>query len=390
MKWTFNAGFFLLCLYLILDVTIRSEEGAERPIVQVFSAINLLIMGFYALQHTSLLLRLWHDWRFVKAWSLFIALMFLYYILAWIEAPSLYASRSPRELFIALFIIFTLIFVYIGSIKNHLNLSRIRFLAIIILINGLVEIYLAVSQPLLRQGMEVINTSAGYIFVMVTPLFMYLYSHHFVWAFSATTILTLATGKRGALVACVLIFLNALQNYRLVFARFRWSWKSALFLLILSAAFILFMQYALDSLLFRIDNIQNQEKGTIASGRDVIWLSLLRTWLDGNFASYIFGYGYYSTGALVDNVAHNDVIQYLLDYGLLGLSIYILTLLLFYFDIRRIRRYDRYIYMLLTFCLFVWIVRGLIAGTNRTDQLVLAISMGYLMSITTNAKYHKN
>lgn len=381
MRLFFNSGLMLLVLYLLLDVMISDEENQSRVLVQAVAGIGMMFMFVYCLQYLSRVKRFLSEWSFVKIWALFLALMCLYYVLGLAGIPSEMASGNPRGLMIALYMYICLLYVYFGTVNGHLRSNNLKVLLAILLVNGFLETYRAIDNPLIRMEQEVINTSAGYVFLMIAPLLMYVYRRHNVWMFFITLALTLMTGKRGALVIYVMVFLYGLVNFRQVVRGLSLNWKTVIFGTVLAAISFYFLGDAIDNQVLRFSNIQSERSGSIASGRDEIWGTLLSTWLNADAAHVLFGHGYYSTLSIYGKVAHNDAIQFLVDYGVFGVALYLGILAVFFRNIRPVKRYDSYLYILLMVCLLIWVGRGMVAGVIRTDSINLFISIGYLMGM---------
>src|SRR5690606_24406964 len=253
----------------------------------------------------------------------------------------------------------------------------------LLIIGGLVDLYRAATNPLERMGMEVINTSSGYVFVMLLPLLMYRYREQSFWVFALLLGLTAMTGKRGALVIFAVLSFYYLMNLRTIGYSVRLNYKTVAAATLAAVSFVYFMSYAYESLIFRIETIVHPDRGTIGSGRDVIWRTLIEYWSTSGWSGAFFGSGYYSTISIEGHVAHNDYIQFLVDYGLVGLFVFLLLQLRFFIDIRSIRSLDKYLYCMLFMCLIVFCGRGLFAGTIRTDQIYWSISIGYLLGVST-------
>lgn len=109
---------------------------------------------------------------------------------------------------------------------------------------------------------------------------------------------------------------------------------------------------------------------------------MLTHFLNTHFLYQLIGSGFYSTISIsiANNIAHNDFIEYLVDFGLIGLSLWLIVLFKFYMNIQKIKSYEKYLYVLLVFCVIILVGRGLFAGTIRTDNIYLSISLGYLLA----------
>lgn len=257
------------------------------------------------------------------------------------------------------------------------NIS-LKFILLVLIFNGIVEVYLALTETVVKKGFEIVLTSAGYVFVMILPLLLYFFRKHNVWIFLITFSLTLMTNKRGAIVIYLVLIIYYIFNYRIFLSKTKINIKTILLLLLLAVMYMVFYQETYSSLLNRY--YLDEATGTIGSGRDVFWLYLFNYWLDSELINVLFGYGIVATKEIIGLVAHNDFLEYLFNYGIFGLFLWSFVLIKFFHNIKVVRKVDPYLYLMLMSCLIVLVGRGLFAGTLRTDNINLSISIGYLLA----------
>ena len=382
MKLLFRISISLLLAYLIASMAFPAQEG-ERPGVQMIAGMNILAMlgytGMCGLKST----RITRFWSFSKIWLAFVLLMLTYVALAVLKAPTDYASEELRTPLIAIYIVATTFTIYYGVVRGHLSEKMLSILILVLLIGALLDLHRAIMNPRIKQDLEIINTSSGYVFLMLVPLLMHRYSRQSFWVFAILLGLTAVTGKRGAIVVFLMLTMYYAFNLRTIGHPFKLSFKTGVAAALACVALLFFLNVAFDSLLFRFENIVDPRTGTIGSGRDLIWGTLFDYWLSSGFVVGLIGSGNYSTVGIEGHLAHNDYIQFLIDYGVLGLTLYLLFQLYFFRNISRIRLLDRFVYCLLVMCLIILVGRGLFAGTVRSDQIYWAISTGYLLGVAT-------
>jgi hypothetical protein len=247
--------------------------------------------------------------------------------------------------------------------------------------NGLFEVYHAFSYVRIVDNVGVINTSAGYVFLMIMPLLMYKFRQHSIWVFFATLALTILTGKRGALLIYGFLLFYSLINIKVLAELIAVNYKTLLFALITVIIAIFAIDNALESLKYRFTNIVDERTGHVGSGRSYLWTSLIIYWWEGNVSNIFIGNGFYSPGSYIGFMAHNDFVSFLFEYGLLGFSIYLLMLSKFRKAVKQIVSDDPYLGYLLMMCFIILIGRGFIAGTIRSDNINLSITIGYLLAM---------
>jgi hypothetical protein len=202
-----------------------------------------------------------------------------------------------------------------------------------------------------------------------------------IWVFFVTLILTVLTGKRGALLIYGLLLFYSLVNIKMLAELIALNSKTLIFALITIIIALFAIDYGIESLKYRFVNIVDERTGHIGSGRSFLWSSLLMYWWDGDVLKIFIGSGYNSAGAYIGQIAHSDFVGFLFEYGLLGLLIYLIMLNNFRKTVNRISFDTPYLGYLLTMCLIILVGRGFVTGTIRTDNINLSITIGYLLAM---------
>ena len=392
MNIIFNIGLLSIILYMSMDALLIGDEKVSRPEVQLVAGTSLIVMLFYNFYYLFSKYRITYEWSFIRIWLAFIALIFIYYFIAYLELPSRFAQPANREVMIALFGLSGLFFIYHGTLVGHLTEQKLDILLLAIMGNGLLEIYHAFSSVRIKADIEVVNTSAGYVFLMIMPLLMYKFRQHNIWVFFVTLVLTILTGKRGALLIYGFLLIYSLINIKVLAELIAVNYKTLIFALITVIIAIFAIDTALESLKYRLVNIVDDRTGEIGSGRDYLWSSLLIYWWNGDILKIFIGSGFNSAGGYIGQMAHNDFVSFIFEYGLLGLLIYLIMLNKFRMAANRISIETPYLGYLLTMCLIILVGRGVFSGTIRTDNINLSITIGYLlaMSVLSRGFYVKN
>lgn len=127
----------------------------------------------------------------------------------------------------------------------------------------------------------------------------------------------LNSAKRGNILAAslptILFLIPYLKESRKSF------WKMVLFITSTAIAFIIGYKWYMNSA-YLLEKINRAYTGD-SSGRDIIYLYYLNYWSLSSFSQLVFGHGFNGTihnGGLITSHAHNDWIESLVDYGLVG------------------------------------------------------------------------
>lgn len=137
----------------------------------------------------------------------------------------------------------------------------------------------------------------------------------------ATVLLSLLTlvlnASRGALLAT-----GAVAIFAIMFSGGKTYLKLISIITILIGIVFIYYNSYYDLLVYRMEN-ENTEGG---NGRVVLWTKKLYAYLDGDFASIIFGNGYQGglqLGFSNKCGTHNDYLSFLIEYGIIGFIMFI-------------------------------------------------------------------
>src|SRR5690554_2106112 len=120
-----------------------------------------------------------------------------------------------------------------------------------LIIGSLFDLYNAIANPIESLGMEVINTSSGYVFAMLLPIMMYRYKAQGFWVFVLLLGLTAMSGKRGALVIFAVLAVYYIFNHRNLGLTVKFNWKTVVAASFAVIALVYFFETAYESVLFR-------------------------------------------------------------------------------------------------------------------------------------------
>lgn len=172
-------------------------------------------------------------------------------------------------------------------------------------------------------------SNTGYFFVALMPCIFLLGKKRFLSIVSFLFILffIIQSAKRGALIAaliCSLIFFY--YQFKMIDPRKRLQeYIISIVVTFILLKFSFDLYYSSDFLVKRMGQID--EGG---SGRDIIYENLWNNWIESNsIINYIFGFGFVSTILYsgTGHLAHNDWLELLTNFGLIGIYIYFIFFL---------------------------------------------------------------
>lgn len=264
------------------------------------------------------------------------------------------------------------------SEKSVITERFIFVMGIVLLITSILHYYHYERMALIMIGDEDtdITNNASVAFLMLLPLLFLMKNNIQKWGSLMVCIFFLVMGaKRGNLLAAVIplvLFVYAsLKNSR------RAVLKTILVLaVIIGAAFITY-HWVMNNeyLLYRVEKTQAGN----SSGRDVIYSHAWHIWYDSdNFLQLLFGLGFDATlhHPMMEGLhAHCDWLEILVDYGLLGILLYLFVFIILALQIRKVKTFDLKMALLSSF--FIWFFKSIYSmGFTGETLSVMMISMG--------------
>lgn len=218
-------------------------------------------------------------------------------------------------------------FYYFG-VKGYLNEDKLIKLFLLMLPISILSFYSSKNNILENQMSYSDNfvSNTAYLFVALLP-YVFLFGKRKIIAiisFLIVIFFIIQSAKRGALISAILgaiVFIY--YQFSIIDPKKRM--QSYIFSFI---AFILILKFSIDlyqSNDYLVSRMEKIDEG--GSGRDVIYYNLWNNWLQSNhILNYLFGFGFVSTILYsgTGHLAHNDWLEMITNFGLLGFLVYLL------------------------------------------------------------------
>lgn len=245
-------------------------------------------------------------------------LIYFFISFLWLDAPS--TSFIGNVLFAMLAL---LLYSFLGA-EKVLTDKFLMITSVIITIAGIFYFYHVKELVLIRYLMsddKSVTNNGSVVFLMVLPLLLLVKNRMISIALFCVCLFFLIYGaKRGNILAAVI----PVALYIYVF--FKDDKKSIFKILISMAVFTAITIWAIDLfseneyLLKRMLSIKEGD----SSGRDVIYANAWNLWYHSdNMINLLFGYGFQGMLYHTTRMAHNDWLEILVDYGLMGCLLYL-------------------------------------------------------------------
>jgi O-antigen ligase len=237
------------------------------------------------------------------------------------------------------------------------------------------------------EDMDITNNATS-SFLMLLPMVFLFKNNIQKWAVLMICVFFLLLGaKRGNILAAIIpiglfVSYTFLNNRHSVF-------KSILIIAVIVGAGFITYHWTVDND-YLMHRIENTIEGS-SSGRDQIYTDAWHTWHNSySYIVYLFGYGFDGTLHHLDGGvrAHNDWLEILVDYGLIGVLIYLSVFVTFVSLILKMRSIDKRIVLIAS--LFIWIFKSLYSmGFTEESFSILMMSMGTVIgTYKINNKVH--
>lgn len=372
-------------LLLILFVVYYAQGSlyAQGTIIsQAALALIMVISIFYCLK--TLYLKNNKN-TFYKVWAVLLALNVIGFV---------FTSDMSNPLGVTMFrgvLMASLPFFpfYYFAQKGILRAKHLKWFFLIMLPITILQYQYSAARILAEQvydNTDIVNNTA-YAFVGLIP-FVFLFKRK-LFAIGFVLILTyfiIQGAKRGALL-CGAIGLLCFIYYQMRTIPKKNKFKSYFIALVVLMGLSYYIYDLLNHNQYLLERMQGLEKGSY-SGRDVIYENIFNAW-NNNSTSYInllFGFGFaaslrYSGSG---HFAHNDWLELLSNFGLLGVCIY---LAVFYIAVKYVRFADWKLnkrLMMLTIIL-IWLLTTVFSmAYTASGGYVKAILLAYLVGSRRN------
>jgi O-antigen ligase len=275
-------------------------------------------------------------------------------------------------------------FYYFSQHNKLMPQHLIRFFVVLLPIT-ILQFYVNAAQILaerISDKTEVVN-NIGYSFVSFIPL-IFLIKRKVVAAICMFVVLffIIQSAKRGAFLSAAMGLICFIYfQFRKIEKRDRIKGVLLLVVIVFAMGYYVYDLYQSNEYLVNRMSTIGEEGGS--SGRDIIYENIFDAWLNSDsFLSLIFGFGFAVSLDLsgTGNFAHNDWLEILSNFGLVGVSVYFLLFVLVFNKIRKnnweIDKQSIAVVVLLICFLNTLVYRFYSAGDGYLYSIILA----YLMS----------
>ena len=332
-------------------------------------------LGLVVLSLLGLLIHRCYPFNTVeKAMLVFVSVNVIHYIISFIwQTPETTNFGDVLCSGLPLFLFFVL------TVRGGITDRSLLIFLIIVCLAGIV--YFRYADVLLMQRYTwresgQITNNAGVLFLVILPLLFFVKDKRIVLIIIAEILyFTLLSAKRGNILSS-LIPMFLLIRFTLK-STHNWLMRFVFFLGIMVV--FAFCIYQASGNEYLMDRIERTVQGD-SSGRDIIFANAWSSWYNSDsFFHLLFGHGTDATVRLNRTRSHNDWLEILVDFGLLGAICY----LVFFISLLRITLKSRHcteIFYALLSVLMIWFLKSLFS-MGFTENLFSYLSMAIGISL---------
>lgn len=360
------------------------ERGSSLSQSVLFLILG--ISGFYFI--LTVFLREKKD-MFFNAWTALLLLNIIGFFLSGdISNPSHFSKL--KSIFVSLLTFYPF---YYFTRKNILQKKHLIYFLIVMLPIAIMQFILKREQILLDRSdnNENVVSNVAYVFANLIPFVFFIRKR--ILSFVIMFILvffTIQGAKRGAIITAgtgLIIY----AYYQMQIVRKKNHIVNYAFTFITVSILIYFTYKVFQSNEYLITRLENMAGGNV-SKRDTIYTNIMSGWFNSNnIINLIFGFGFASSLKLsgIGLFAHNDWLELLSNFGLIGIFIY---LWVFYAAYRLIRNpyWTKEEKILMITVVIMWFLTTLFSmGYTSVNGYLRAMVLAYLIG-NENNNFEKN
>lgn len=285
-----------------------------------------------------------------------------------------------------LFIVFSVFYLsYDLSCTGVLRAKDLRFFFALSIIGTVFSFFASLQRDGYQLAIGESPSNVGYNFAFLIP-FLFLTSKNKIVNYITLLFLVffiVQGGKRGAIIvgffSVLIYFLSSFNDNEQSSLKKIIQVLYVLIGLIIVGYFVYYLSSNSDLLSRRFENTLNGD----SSGRDVIYTRIWRAWWDNvnDWSHFLFGYGFASSLRISGGTyAHNDWLELISNFGLVGVTIYFFLILVGYSYLFKKGWGNVNDKALLLSIMVTWCLTSLFSmWYTSVDILMHSLLLGYLM-----------
>ena len=338
----------LLCYFtywVMLSLAFERMIGSTTAVISL-SVVGISILAFFLSKTRvrSKFVRLW--------WAWIVWLLIDFFVLG-------LRGEGMANIWFVTFAPMTFLFFYTAR-SNSYSTTSIATIGFLVLFG--IAFYMNfsfLSFIRIDYGEEIGISNLVYWCLCAVPFFFLIRNKWLMYLFLvATVIVILLTGKRSANICLFLMLISFL----LFFRKRGGSTKNILFIIVGGTAlfFIInnYLSYAVEGVMDRMSNIEDSE----GSGRIPLYKDVFKVIETNSIFDWLVGRGYGSISITKHTNAHNDALQMLFEYGLVGLVFYLFILWNAIKSTRVLYKYKSPFFMGYLVSLIIFVVLGMVSN----------------------------
>lgn len=317
----------IICYGMLFFIVIYFSQGALYPKGAIFSQISYVIIIFFSFVYFLIIML--SDYKFtlfVKAWTVLLFMNVLGFIL-----KGDYGNyRNIQTIVLNLLPFYSFYYFSRQGILKKRHLQIIFILLLPLFIYKFIHTNLALQ--ILKHREDVVDNTIYLFFGLIPFAFLFKRKMYSLFFLMIIWIYIVQSAKRAAIISGSFgILLFFYYQFRTVNKTF-WFFQYAIISVLIFGLSYMAYNYLManDYILIRLNAMLEGD----TAGRDRLSNMVFFNWYDSNNVwTYLFGDGYQNSADVTEKVSHNDWMELLGSFGLMGFLVYFT---IFYSAIREI------------------------------------------------------
>ena len=337
-----------VCYLLLLLLVVYYSQGVVLPEEGVLGQILLAIIFIFSFVYLFKMLFLKKKFTgFMRVWLIFMVMYIIYFLL--------YDNFAEYSILKMVLLNFLPFFPFYYFSQKEILTRKLLIAFFLILLPVLIQKFnQSINQLRLEEMREDVVDNTVYLFIGLLP-FVFLFRQK-VLSFLFLMIIwfyMIQSAKRAAII-CGMVALGLIVFEYLYASENKSKFKRYFFAVLLLFAVGYFGYDLYQQNQYVIDRMTLMMEGQ-SSGRDLLIETLTSFWFQSNrLIPYLFGFGYNASSLHSVHVSHNDWVDMLVSFGLMGIVVYFaLFRLLFMQVLKKGWTREKKIILILVLCIAI-------------------------------------
>jgi len=383
----------IICYFLIISIILNlfglyKSVTYIKKISTILLILDIMCCALYLLMYFKESV----SGKSIRKITIVLMLLVLYELIVTAITSSFFSYNTPIDICLwpLLFMVFSS-YSYNNDAKDILK-DTIKKIIILIIVIVFLCFLVATNR---FNGLDELGTGAYNTYYCLTflPLLLNLKANKkgniFIILLSIIIIL-FASKRAGIIVAAMSLVVYLLGNLYLA-KSFKHKFKNFLMTILIMFIAVIVIQSILDEFNINIIKRLNNIAVDGGSGRTIIWKTVIEKYNNSSIAEKIFGHGYQSVYYRLMplgkySLSHNSFIEYLYDYGIVGISLLVMIIAIIIKNTTYMLKYKKTDAVYMSMSIGMMLIFSCISYFFEVSSIILPLAIYWGISIGSNER----